>query len=47
MEYMSVEYYRRFLLLTSLNINKLWLNNYSYFILDFSKKWAKIAVFGK
>ena len=47
MEYMSVEYYRRFLLLTSLNINKLWLNNESYFILDFSKKWAKIAVFGK
>ena len=47
MEYMSVEYYRRFLLLTSLNTNELWLNIWSYFILDFSKKWAKIAVFGK
>ena len=47
MEYMSKEYLWLLLWLTALIINVLTLNNQLYLKSYFSKKWAKIAVFGK
>lgn len=47
MEYMSEEYLWLFLWLTTLIISRLILKNQLYLKGYFSKKWAKIAVFGK
>ena len=47
MEYMSEEYLWLLLWLTALIISGLMLNYQLYLKSYFSKKWAKIAVFGK
>lgn len=47
MEYMSEEYLWLLLRLTSLIISRLIMKNRLYLNSYFSKKWAKIAVFGK
>jgi hypothetical protein len=47
MEYMSKEYLWRILWLTTLIISLLILKNQLYLNCYFSKKWVKIAVFGK
>lgn len=47
MEYMSEEYLWLLLWLTTLIISGLMLKNKLYLKSYFSKKWAKIAVFGK
>lgn len=47
MEYMSEEYLWLLLWITTLIISRLMLKNQLYLNSYFSKKWAKIAVFGK
>ena len=47
MEYMSMEYSWLHLWFTTLIISGLMLNYQLYLKSYFSKKWAKIAVFGK
>ena len=47
MEYMSEEYLWLLLWLTALIISGLMLNYQLYLKSYFSKKWAKMAVFGK
>lgn len=47
MEYMSEEYLWLLLWITTLIISYLTLKYQHYYICYFSKKWAKIAVFGK
>ena len=47
MEYMSEEYLLLLMWFTTLIISSLMLNYQLYLKSYFSKKWAKIAVFGK